>query len=56
MQLCALVTDDVAKAHQAAIAAGASKMTAPASKAWGLTVSYVRCPAGTLIKLCTPVG
>ena len=52
----ALVTDDVAKAHQAAIAAGATQMTAPATKPWGQTVSYVRCPAGTLIELCTPVG
>ena len=52
----ALVTDDVAEAHQAAIAAGATEMTAPATKPWGQTVSYVRCPAGTLIELCTPVG
>ena len=52
----ALVTDDVGAAHQAAIAAGATEMTGPASKPWGQTVSYVRCPAGTLIELCTPVG
>jgi len=41
-----LVTDDVAKAHK----------TAPTTKPWGQTVSYLRCPAGTLVELCTPVG
>ena len=52
----ALVTNDVAKAHHAAIAAGATEMIAPTDKSWGQTVSYVRCPAGTLVELCTPVG
>lgn len=51
-----LVTDDVAKAHKAALAAGATELTAPTTKPWGQTVSYLRCPAGTLVELCTPVG
>lgn len=52
----ALVTDDVEKAHKAALKAGAIELTAPTTKPWGQTVSYVRCPAGTLVELCTPVG
>lgn len=52
----ALVTDDVAKAHNAAIAAGAVAIVEPADKPWGQTVSYVRCPAGILVELCTPLG
>lgn len=50
-----LVTDDVPTAHAAAIAAGASEIVAPAAKPWGQTVSYVRCPDGTLVELCTPI-
>jgi lactoylglutathione lyase len=23
---------------------------------WGQTVSYVRCPDGTLVELCTPMA
>jgi lactoylglutathione lyase len=52
----ALVTADVAAAHQRAVAAGASELAAPVEKPWGQTVSYVRCPDGTLIELCTPIG
>jgi uncharacterized glyoxalase superfamily protein PhnB len=51
----ALATDDVAQAHRAAIAAGATELMAPTVKPWGQTVSFVRCPAGTLIELCTPM-
>ncbi|MDU9394735.1 VOC family protein, partial [Pseudomonas sp. zfem002] len=29
---------------------------APQVKPWGQTVSWVRCPAGILVELCTPVG
>lgn len=51
-----LVTDDVLAAHARALAAGARELTAPATKPWGQTVSYVRSPDGTLIELCTPMG
>lgn len=52
----ALVTPDVAVAHQRAVAAGATELAAPVEKPWGQTVSYVRCPDGTLVELCTPIG
>ncbi len=52
----ALVTDDVAKAHAAALAAGATEMSPPQEKPWGQTVSYVRCPDGTLVELCSPMS
>ncbi len=52
----ALVTDDVGGAHATALKAGATQLCAPALKPWGQTVSYLRCPAGTLVELCTPMG
>ena len=52
----ALVTDDVPAAHAAAIEQGASELKAPEQKPWGQTVSYVRCPSGILLELCTSVG
>jgi catechol 2,3-dioxygenase-like lactoylglutathione lyase family enzyme len=52
----ALVTSDVAKAYAQALAAGASSIKEPQVKPWGQTVAYVRCPDGTLVELCTPVG
>jgi lactoylglutathione lyase len=52
----ALVTDDVAAAHAKALAAGATELKAPVQKPWGQTVSYLRCPDGSLVELCTPVG
>jgi lactoylglutathione lyase len=51
----ALVTDDVPGAHLKAIHAGAREMAAPLIKPWGQTVSYVRCPDGILVELCTPI-
>jgi lactoylglutathione lyase len=51
-----LVTDDVAAACERAVAAGATLLKAPATKPWGQTVAYVRCPDGTLVELCTAVG
>ncbi len=51
----ALVTDDVAVAHAKAIAEGAVSIKEPALKPWGQTVSYVRCPDGTLVEICSPV-
>jgi lactoylglutathione lyase len=51
-----LLTDDVAAACDRAVAAGATLLAAPVVKPWGQTVAYVRCPDGTLVELCTPVG
>jgi lactoylglutathione lyase len=51
-----LLTDDVAAACGRAVKAGATLLKAPAVKPWGQTVAYVRCPDGTLVELCTPVG
>lgn len=52
----AFVTPDIAQAHATALAAGASEVKAPESKPWWQTLSYVRCPDGTLVELCTPVS
>lgn len=52
----ALVTDDVATAHARAVEAGARELAAPVQKPWGQVVSYVRCPDGILVELCTPIG
>ncbi|MGE7956249.1 VOC family protein [Pseudomonas sp. NPDC089530] len=50
-----LVCADVHAAHRRALDAGASELGAPSEKPWGQTVSYVRCPDGLLVELCTPV-
>ncbi|MHA6493700.1 VOC family protein [Pseudomonas borbori] len=50
------VTTDVAAAHGRALAAGATEIAAPVTKPWGQTVAYVRCPDGTLVELCSPMG
>lgn len=52
----ALVTDDVAAAHRAALDAGAVERKAPADMPWGQTVSYVADHLGNTVELCTPVG
>jgi lactoylglutathione lyase len=52
----ALVTTSVAEDHAQAIALGAAEVKAPESKPWGQIVSYVRCPDGTLVELCSPVN
>ena len=52
----ALVMSDVAAAHAAAMQAGAAELSPPAEKPWGQTVSYVRCPDGIVVELCTPMG
>ena len=52
----ALVTDDVAAAHAKAIAEGAVSIKEPVVKPWGQTVSYVRCPDGTLVEICSPIA
>ena len=50
-----LVTDDVHGAHTRALDHGATELSAPQRKPWGQVVSYVRCPDGTLVELCTPI-
>jgi len=52
----ALLTDDVVTAYQHAIQAGATSLKQPIQKPWGQTVAYVRCPDGTLVELCSPIG
>lgn len=52
----AFVTFDVAQAYQTALLAGATEIRAPEAKPWGQIVAYVRCPDGTLVELCSPVG
>lgn len=52
----AFVTPEVEKAHAKALSAGATELSSPKQKPWGQVVSYVRCPDGTLVELCTPVG
>lgn len=51
-----LVTEDVDAAHRQALAAGATELTAPTARPWGQVVSYVRCPDGSLVELCSPMG
>ncbi len=51
----ALVTADVNTAHSSALKHGASELKAPEEKPWGQVVSYVRCPSGILLELCTPI-
>lgn len=52
----ALVTPNVQEAHNNALSKGAKELAPPASKPWGQTVSYVRCPDGVLVELCTPMS
>jgi catechol 2,3-dioxygenase-like lactoylglutathione lyase family enzyme len=52
----ALVTSDVAAAHTKAVAAGGRELAPPTAKPWGQVVSYVRCPDGLLVELCTQMG
>lgn len=51
----AFVTSLVHDAHSKAMSAGAVELKAPESKPWGQVVSYVRCPDGTLVELCSPI-
>lgn len=51
-----LATDDVRAAVERAVAAGAALLKAPDTKPWGQVVAYLRCPDGTLVELCTPMG
>ena len=51
----ALVSDDVAAAFKAAVAAGAVAVLQPMQKPWGQTVSYVRDLNGCLVEICSPM-
>ena len=51
----ALVASDVNFIHSSALAHGATELKAPEEKPWGQVVSYVRCPSGILLELCTPI-
>lgn len=52
----ALVAADVHAIHSSALKHGAVEIKAPEQKPWGQVVSYVRCPSGILLELCTPVA
>ena len=52
----ALVTPTVSEAHARALASGATELKKPENKPWGQVVSYVRCPDGTLVEICSPVN
>jgi lactoylglutathione lyase len=52
----ALVTPDVPAAHSKALHAGARELKAPETMPWGQTVSWLRCPDGCLVELCTPMA
>lgn len=51
----AFVTPRIAAAHTRALIAGASELAPPQEKPWGQTVSYLRCPDGIVVELCTPM-
>ena len=38
------------------LAAGAAEIKVPEAMPWGQIVSYVRCPDGTLVELCSPIA
>jgi lactoylglutathione lyase len=52
----ALVTNSVAETHSRAISLGAISLKQPTQKPWGQIVSYVQCPDGTLVELCSPIS
>jgi lactoylglutathione lyase len=47
---------DVPAAVARAVETGATLLKPPTVKPWGQTVAYVRCPDGSLVELCTPMG
>jgi predicted enzyme related to lactoylglutathione lyase len=50
-----LVTDDIDRAYEIAIAAGCSSLAPPKDKPQGQRVAWVRDPFGTLVELATPL-
>lgn len=53
-ELC-FVTNDVTRAYQTALAAGALDVKTPTQKPWGQTVGYVRDLNGCLVEIASPV-
>lgn len=51
-----LTTQEVPKAVEKAIQAGASLLMEPTEKPWGQVVAYVKTPGNLLVELCTPLG
>jgi len=52
----AFETDDVAKALDKALKAGATLVQKTETMPWGQTIAYVCDPNGFLIEICTPVA
>ena len=52
----AFETDDVERAVQMAVAAGATVLKEPSAMDWGQTVAFVTEKNGFLIEICTPVA
>ena len=52
----AFTTDNVQKAYDRAVEAGAKSVSKPEKKPWGQTVAYVRDNNGFLVEICTPTG
>lgn len=52
----AFVSDEVSAVHAKAIQLGATELRAVEEKPWGQTVSYLRCPDGTLVEICSPMS
>lgn len=50
------VTENVKKAYNKAVKAGATGVSEPATKPWGQTVSYVRDCNGFLVEICSPMA
>lgn len=51
-----LLTSDVAKTVEAAIAAGGRSYVDPIDKPWGQTVAYVLGPSNLLVEIATPMS
>ena len=51
-----LISENVAEAFDAAVAAGAEAVVKPMQKPWGQTVSYVRDCNGCLVEICSAVA
>ncbi|MBE8718166.1 VOC family protein [Cellvibrio polysaccharolyticus] len=52
----AFIALDVTAAHVKALNTGAKEIKAPETKPWGQVVSYVRCPDGTVVEICSAMG
>ncbi len=52
----AFTTNNVAKAVETAVAAGAGLVSAPQDMPWGQVVAYVSDINGGLVELCTPIA